>query len=263
VIPILSAHLRAESIVVYHPHHHPVSFVLLVVVESIVVLVIPVRRVPAVTPVTTVVPEKNAMKSVNSLAVVVKEVRVVKVARVATTVVALLTTTLVHSLVTVGTEGKEEKVERVARVATTVDTKVVNSSVKLFTNEILLSSVVYVFHSCGNKHCFITTLGTRCHSTHPMNEHERFLQQTSIFIASASVDIRITSTVYINFPHDALCMLPGGCLVSLFISCIRFVTWLGCLFYKRMHCLPNLFVSPYANIYVYICCDCVPTKIVK
>merc|ERR1712161_58641 len=205
------------------------SFVLLGVVESIVVLVIPVRRVPAVTPVTTVVPEKNAMKSVNSLAVVVKEVRVVKV----------------------------------ARVATTVDTKVVNSSVKLFTNEILLSSVVYVFHSCGNKHCFITTLGTRCHSTHPMNEHERFLQQTSIFIASASVDIRITSTVYINFPHDALCMLPGGCLVSLFISCIRFVTWLGCLFYKRMHCLPNLFVSPYANIYVYICCDCVPTKIVK
>merc|ERR1712238_369626 len=98
------------------------------------------------TPVTTVVPEKNAMKSVNSLAVVGKEVRVVKVARVATTVVALLTTTLVHSLVT-------------------VDTKVVNSSVKLFTNEILLSSVVYVFHSCGNKHCFITTLGTRCHST--------------------------------------------------------------------------------------------------
>jgi len=108
-----------------------VSFVLLAVEESIVVLVIPVRRVPAVIPVTTVVPEKNAMKSVNSWAAVAvaKVAKVGKVAREDTMAVALVDTTVAVDTTEEDSVGKVGKEERVARVATTVDTKFVNSSV--------------------------------------------------------------------------------------------------------------------------------------
>jgi len=123
VIPILCVPLNVLPVetVVYHRHyhHHPVSFVLLAVVESIAVLVIPSLGVLAVIPVTTVVSEKNASKSVNLLAVAVTVVRVVKeerVEKVDTTAAAAM-------------EERVVKVEKEERVDTMVDTKFVTSSV--------------------------------------------------------------------------------------------------------------------------------------
>jgi len=127
--------LPVETAVYHHRHHHPhpVSFVLLAVAESIAVLMIPILCVSAVIPVTTitVVPEKNATKSANLLAVVVVVERV----------------------------GKEERVDTTVVV---VDTKFVNLSVNWSTresktisfineNENLAdwSSLYSIFHSCG------------------------------------------------------------------------------------------------------------------
>jgi len=104
VIQILCAHLLAESTVVYHRHHHPVSFVRMVAWVSIAALVIPILVVPLnVLPVETVVfhhhQEKNAMKSVISLAVAVAVERVVKEERVERedTMVALVDTDVTYS----------------------------------------------------------------------------------------------------------------------------------------------------------------------
>jgi len=272
VIPILSAHLRAESIVVYHPHHHPVSFVLLVVVESIVVLVIPILCAPAVIPVTTVAPEKNVTKSVNSSAVGVKVARVAKVAREDTMAAALVDTTVAAALVAmVAMEVKVEKEERVARVATTVDTKFVNSSVNWFTRSKLS------FNEKENVACgrlFISSIRVEQtllynislnempfnnKSTNEQMNTNDFLQHTYIFIASTSADIWITSIYrYINFPHDAL-YVAGRLLVSLFIFLCTVCDMVGVPFSIRMHCLPNLFVSPYP-IYMFICFVTVPTQ---
>jgi len=147
-----------------------VSFVLLVVVESIAVLVIPILYASAVIPVTTAVPEKNATKSVNLLVVAaVVVVRVVKEEReekVATTVDLLVATTAAAADSVATMEERVEKVEKEERVDTTVavvDTKFVNSSVNWFMTNIRRTFAVgcYIFHSCG----------TGCHSTiHQTNE---------------------------------------------------------------------------------------------
>jgi len=129
VIPILVVPLNVllvETVVWDHPllYHHPVPNVVMVWWVSTAVLVIPVLRAPAVIPVTTVVPEKNATKNASSPAAAVTVVRVVKeekVEKVDTTVALAAMEERV---------GKEERVER---VDTTVDTKFVNSSVKLCT----------------------------------------------------------------------------------------------------------------------------------
>jgi len=274
VIPILSAHLRAESIVVYHPHHHPVSFVLLVVVESIVVLVIPILCAPAVIPVTTVAPEKNVTKSVNSSAVGVKVARVAKVAREDTMAAALVDTTVAAALVAmVAMEVKVEKEERVARVATTVDTKFVNSSVNWFTRSKLS------FNEKENVACgrlFISSIRVEQtllynislnempfnnKSTNEQMNTNDFLQHTYIFIASTSADIWITS-IYINFPHDAL-YVAGRLLVSLFIFLCTVCDMVGvpflyeCTVYPICLCHP-----PYMPIYMFICFVTVPIIIV-
>jgi len=126
VIPILCVPLNVLPVetAVYHRHrhHHPVSFVLLAGVESIAVLVIPNLGVSVVIPVTTVVSEKNASKSVNLLAVAFTVVRVVKeerVEKVDTTAAAVMA----------AMEERVGKVEKEERVDTMVDTKFVTSSV--------------------------------------------------------------------------------------------------------------------------------------
>jgi len=113
--------------------------------------VIPILYVSAVIPVTTVVPEKNATKSVNLLVVAaVVVVRVVKEEReekVATTVDLLVATTAAAADSVATMEERVEKVEKEERVDTTVavvDTKFVNSSVNWFMTNIRRASSVVI-----------------------------------------------------------------------------------------------------------------------
>merc|ERR1712238_319174 len=158
-----------------HFHHHHVSIALMVPMVRIAALVILILVVPLNgLPVETVVfhhhQEKNAMKSVISLAVVVAVERVVKEERVERedTTVVLVDTDVSYSFMVmmmadlvdlvdlmimnsmadttadseadsvvtaerVDTEEKVEREEKEERVDTTVDTKFVKSSVKLCT----------------------------------------------------------------------------------------------------------------------------------
>merc|ERR1712238_394185 len=126
---------------------------------GIQILVVPLNVLPEETVVFHHHQEKNAMKSVISLAVAEAVERVVKEERVEredTTVVSVDTDVsysfmvmmMADSVVTVervDTEEKVEKEEREERVDTTVDTKFVKSSVKLCTTIKLSSNEMFHF----------------------------------------------------------------------------------------------------------------------